>query len=103
MKSRVALGIAALLWVGVTSATPANAVTYLYEIDAFYQNQPPGTITGSFTMDGSVGPASISNIDIHATLPTTAGSFSFSFDQVMYPVDTWNAFGGSSSYLWLAD
>lgn len=105
MKSGIALGAAALLFVGVSS-TPANAVTYLYEINAFYQSGQPGTnnsITGSFTMDDNVGPASISNVDINATLPTVGGSFSFSFDQVLNPVGTWNALSGSSPYLWFAN
>jgi PEP-CTERM motif len=108
MRNRF-LGVAALLFAGVVTGTgPANAVMYLYEINAFDQNsQPSGTttnsITGSFTMDDSVGPASISNIDIHATLPTVAGSFNFSFDQVLNPVATWNAFGGSSPYLSFAN
>ena len=54
-------------------------------------------------MDDSVGPASISNIDIHATLPVRGGSFNFSFDQVLNPVGTLNAFGGSSPYLSFAN
>ena len=105
MKLRFALGAAALLFVGVTG-TPAHAVANLYEIDAFYQNSQPGTnnsITGSFTMDGNVGPASISNVDISVTLPTVGGPFSFTFDQVFNPVATWNAFGGTSPYLWFAN
>ena len=67
MKSRV-LRAAALLCVGMTGAAPANAATYLYEINATYTSNP-SSITGSFTFDESIGPASISNVDIHATLP----------------------------------
>lgn len=103
MKSGVVLGAALLVSV---TGTPANAVTYLYEINAFYQSSPPGannSITGSFTMDDSVGPASISNVDISVTLPTVGGPFSFSFDRVLDPAGTWNAFGGTSPYLWFAN
>ena len=109
MKFRLALGAAALLCVGIAGSAPANAVTYLYEINAFCSQcgQPSGatnSITGSFTMDNIAGPASISNIDIHATLPTGGGTFfNFSFDQVINPVSTWNAFGGSSPYLSFAN
>ena len=84
-------------------AAPANAVVYLYEINAVYKFGLPAPSPGSFTMDDSVGPASISNVDIHATLPTVAGSFNFSFDQVLNPVGTWNAFGGTSPYLSFAN
>ena len=105
MKFSLAVGAVALVCVAATA--PANAVVYLYEINAFYQNSPPSgstnSITGSFTMDDSVGPASIFNVDIHSTLPSTAGSFNFSFDQVLDPVGTWNAFGGSSPYLSFAN
>lgn len=102
MKSGIVLGIALL--VGVT-CNPANAVTYLYEINAFYENSQPAnnSIIGSFTMDGNVGPASISNVDINVTLPTVGSSFGFSFDRVLDPAGTWNAFGGTSPYLSFAN
>ena len=107
MNFQFALGAAALLFTGVVSTAPANAVTYLYEINAFYQNsQPSGStnsVAGSFTMDDAIGPASISNVNILATLPISAGSFNFSFDQVLDPAGTWNAVGGSSPYLWFAN
>ena len=102
MKARLATGVAALLCMNVMCTTPANAVTYLYEINAFDEDRPPdatNSVTGSFTTDNSIGPASIAHIDIHGTLPTIAGSINFSFDQVMNPVETWNAFGGTSPYL----
>jgi hypothetical protein len=95
------LGVAALLCVGVTSTAPANAVTYLYEINAYYGNQPASStnsVIGSFTLDDSIGPASISNVDIQATLPVVGGSFSFNFDQVLEPDVTWNA-----GALWFAN
>lgn len=98
---KLVLSIALLL-----SAAPANAVTYLYTIDAFYNGQPAGptnSISGLFTMDEAVGPLSISNVLIHATLPTTTGIFTFTFDQVVNPAGTWNAFGGTSPYLWFAN
>jgi hypothetical protein len=77
-------------------------VVYLYEINAFCSlcGLPAGatnSVTGSFSMDDSVGAASVSNIDIHAALPTVGGSFNFSFDQVIHPVDTWNV-----GYLWFS-
>ena len=106
VKSRIALGVVSLLCVNALCPAPANAVTYLYEINASYEGQPPGaanSVTGSLTMDSRIGPASINNIDIHATLPTGAGFFDFSFDQVINPVATWNAFGGLSPYLWFAN
>jgi len=58
MRNRC-LGVAALLFVGViTSTGSANAVAYLYEINAFGSQcgLPAGaanSITGSFTMDDS--------------------------------------------------
>ena len=83
-------------------AIPAKATLYLYEINASYSSGA-STITGSFTWDDSIGPASISNVAIQATLPTTAGPFNLNFDQVLDPAGTWNAFGGSSPYLWFAN
>ena len=104
MNFRFALGAAALLCTGVVSTAPANAVTYLYEINAVYKIAgPTNSITGSFTMDDAIGPASISNVNILATLPIRAGSFNFSFDQVLDPVGTLNAVGGSSPYLSFAN
>jgi hypothetical protein len=75
----VIVGILAML----ASAEPANAV--VYEINAIYEADPSSSITGSFTMDSSIGPASISNVDIYATLPVLGGSFNFSFDGVLTP------------------
>jgi hypothetical protein len=101
MRSGLVLGVAASFCIGVTSATPANAVTYLYEINAYYGSQPPSstnTVIGSFTLDSSIGPASISNVNIQATLPVVGGSFGFNFDQVLEPDVTWN--GG---LLWFAN
>ena len=103
---KVILSLAILLSAAVVGTTTANAMTYFYTINAFYKGQPAGptnSITGLFRMDDEVGPLSITDIDIYATLPTTAGPFSFRFDQVINPVDTWNAFGGTSPYLWFAN
>jgi hypothetical protein len=96
MKSRLGLAVAAMLC--IVSASPANADMYLYEINAVYNNNPSSSITGSFTMDSSIGPASISNVDIHATLPLIGGSFNFSFDGVNNPTQTWPV-----GYLWFVN
>jgi hypothetical protein len=95
MKLRLGLAVAAL--VCFVSAAPANAALYLYEINAVYQNYP-SSITGSFTMDSSIGPASISNVDIHATLPSVSGPFNFSFNGVYDPAGTWPV-----GYLWFVN
>jgi hypothetical protein len=89
MKSRLALNVAAQLCLGVM-LTPANAAIYIYEINASYSSSLPSSITGSFTIDDSIGPASIANVDIHATLPLAGGPFNFSFDQVVNPDQAWN-------------
>ena len=92
-------------------AIPAKAVTYLYEINASYGSFPTGpnnTITGSFTLDDSIGPASIANVNIQVTLPLTAGPFSFSFNQVLEPEVTWgtylsfanSAYGAGDTHFW---
>jgi hypothetical protein len=89
MSSRL-LSIAALLSIVGTSVAPAKAATY--DISASLEGFPSSSsITGSFTIDPSVGPASISNVEIQATLPLVGGPFSFTFDQVTNPVPTWNA------------
>ena len=93
MKSRLGLAVASLLCV----AAPANADMYLYEINAAAVFGS-SSITGSFTMDSSIGPASISNVDIHATLPWIGGPFNFSFDGVIYPTQTWPV-----GYLWFVN
>src|SRR5689334_20163475 len=49
-------------------------------------------------MDNSIGPASISNVDIRVTLPLVSGPFNFSFDQVVNPSLTWSA-----GYFWFAN
>jgi hypothetical protein len=77
-------------------AQPANAV--VFEINATYSLDPSSSIHGSFTMDSSIGPASISNVDIHATLPIVGGSFDFSFDGVYQPAITWPV-----GYLWFVN
>ena len=91
---------------------PAKAVTYLYEINASYGSFPTGpnnTITGSFTLDDSIGPASIANVNIQVTLPHgTAGPFSFSFNEVLEPEITWGtylsfantAYGAGDTHFW---
>jgi hypothetical protein len=108
MKSRLGLAVAAMLC--VVSAAPANADVSLYEINAVYDNFPSSSITGSFTMDSSVGPASISNVDIHATLPLAGGPFNFNFDQVVNPSLTWpvgyldfanHAFSSGDTHFWM--
>jgi hypothetical protein len=71
---------------------------YLYEINAVYDYDPSTSITGSFTMDSSIGPASISNVDIHATLP----SVNFYFDGVIYPTQTWQTWP-DGGYLWFTN
>ncbi len=100
MRSRLVLGVAALLCVGGAGVVPANAVTYLYEINASLGSFPAGpnnTITGSFTLDDSIGPASVANVNIQVTLPLTAGPFSFTFNEVLEPDVTWG------TYLWFAN
>ena len=87
MKSRFGLAAAGMLWF----AAPANAAIYLYEINAL-ADEPSSSITGSFTMDSSIGPASISNVDIHATIGT---SVNFTFNDVIEPALTWPI-----GYLW---
>jgi hypothetical protein len=98
MRLRLAAGVVALLYVCASTTPPANALTYIYEINASYSSSLPSSITGSFTLDDSIGPASISNVDIHATLPLVGGPFNFSFDQIINPVDGWNA-----GLLWFAN
>jgi hypothetical protein len=93
MKTKLIL---AVLCLGGTAA-PINAATYLYDISASISSDPSSSITGSFTFDDSVGAASISNVDVHATLPLVGGPFNFSFSQVVNPVATW-----SVGYLWFA-
>ena len=88
----VLIGFLSFLWMGM-NASPAKAV--IYEITASYSSSLPSSIYGSFAMNDSVGPSSISNVDIHATLPLSNGPFSFTFDEVIFPVDTW-----SVGYLW---
>jgi hypothetical protein len=97
MRSKLVLVVAAQLCVGMAGSPPANAALYLYEINAAYSSSP-SSITGSFTLDDGIGPASISNVDIHATLPLIGGPFNFNFDQVVNPVDTW-----AVGYLWFAN
>jgi hypothetical protein len=58
---------------------------YLYEINGVDISKPSSSVTGSFTLDSSIGPASISNVDIHWTV----GSFNFNFDGVFQPAITW--------------
>src|SRR5690349_10591103 len=93
--NRLVLAVTAMLCV----AAPANADVYLYEINAVYSSSNlPSSITGSFAMDNSIGPASISNVDIRVTLPLVSGPFNFSFDQVVNPSLTWSA-----GYFWFAN
>ena len=96
MRSRLIWGVAALVCVSMAGAAPANAAIYLYEISASYTSGP-SSITGSFTLDDSIGPASIANVNIQVTLPLTAGPFSFTFNQVLEPDVTWG------TYLWFAN
>jgi hypothetical protein len=102
MKSRLGLAVAAMLSVAAT----ANADVYLYEINAVYNNDPSSSVTGSFTMDSSIGPASISNVDINWTI----GSFNFNFDGVYEPTVTWpigylwfvnQAYGAGDTHFWM--
>jgi hypothetical protein len=96
-----------IILVALACAEPANAV--VYEINATYQFSP-SSITGSFTMDSSIGPASISNVDIHVTLPLVSGPFNFSFDGVYLPDLTWpvgylyfvnQAYGAGDTHFWM--
>jgi len=82
---------AASLWI-VLSAAPAKAALYLYEINASHVGDPTSSITASFTMDSSIGPTSISNVDIHGTI---SGPFNFSFNGVFEPDLTWPIVYGS--------
>jgi hypothetical protein len=94
------LGVAALLCVGVASVVPAKAEMYLYEINASDGSAPAGpnnSITGSFTLDSSIGPASIANVNIQITLPSTGGPFSYSFNEILEPDITWG------TYFWFAN
>ena len=94
------------LWI-VLIAAPAKAALYLYEINASHVGDPTSSITGSFTMDSSIGPTSISNVDIHGTI---GGPFNFSFNGVFEPDLTWpigylwfvnDAYYASSTYFWM--
>jgi hypothetical protein len=96
-----------IILVALACAEPANAV--VYEINATYQFGP-SSITGSFTMDSSIGPASISNVDIHVTLPLVSGPFNFNFDGVYEPALTWpigylyfvnQAYGAGDTHFWM--
>jgi hypothetical protein len=89
MKSRLGLTIAAMLC--ILGAAPAKATPYLYEINAGIVGEPD-FITGSFTMDNSIGPTSVSNINIQAT--DVGGSFNF--NDVYEANLTWP----NSGYLW---
>jgi hypothetical protein len=100
MKLRLGLAVAAMLC--IMSTAPAKATVYHYEINALWDFDPSSPITGSFTMDSSIGPASISNVDIHATLPSAGGSFNFNFDGVIYPTQTWS-YSSSQPSLWFTN
>src|SRR4051812_34666614 len=82
----------AFLWMELITG-PANAV--IYQIAASYSSSLSSSIDGSFSMDDSLAAASISDVSIHATLPLSTGPFSFDFDQVLFPADTWKV-----GYLW---
>jgi hypothetical protein len=60
---------------------------------------PPSSITGSFTMDNN-DPSTIANVNIDAILSPPLGfsTFEITFDQVMYPTQTWPL-----QYLWFAN
>jgi hypothetical protein len=83
MRSRFP-SIAALLCIVVTSVAPAKAATYDISASWTFDSALPSSITGSFTIDPSVGYASISNVEIQATLPLATGPFSFTFDQATW-------------------
>jgi hypothetical protein len=85
--------IAALSFVLAFASKPAEAV--IYNISASLDFPLPSSITGSFTMDDMIGPASISDVNIHATLPLSSGPFNFNFNQVINPTSTWPV-----GYLW---
>jgi hypothetical protein len=88
---------AAPLWI-ILSAVPAKAALYLYEINARIVGEPY-SIAGSFTMDSSIGPTSVSNINIQATGLAVSGPFTFSFNGVYEPNLTWP----NAGYLWFAN
>src|SRR5215813_1250804 len=90
MKSRLGWAIAAM----ICGAAPANADVYLYEINALDVSKPSSSLTGSFTLDNSIGPASISNVEIRWAV----GSFNFNFDGVFEPDLTWPI-----GYLWFVN
>jgi hypothetical protein len=85
--------IAALSFVLAFASKPAEAV--IYNISASLDFPLPSSITGSVTMDDMIGPASISDVNIHATLPLSSGPFNFNFNQVINPTSTWPV-----GYLW---
>ena len=67
------------------SVSPARATTYLYNINAWASNQPAGPsnfLTGSFTQTDS-DPTTISNINIHASLPRFGSTVDIVFDEVV--------------------
>jgi hypothetical protein len=81
-------------------ATTANAITYQINAAINISNpNPPSSITGSFTMDNN-DPSTIANVNIDAILPPPLGysTFEMTFDQVMYPTQTWPL-----HYLWFAN
>ena len=81
-------------------ATTANAITYQINAAIDFSNpNPPSSITGSFTMDNN-DPRTIANVNIDAILPPPLGfsTFEITFDQVMYPTQTWPL-----QYLWFAN
>src|SRR5262245_29579008 len=79
------------------ATTGADAVTYRFDIASYPNNQTAFPIVGSSTMIDN-DPASISAVAIHATLPSLPSPVEVSFDEVMYPTDTWKV-----GYLWFAN
>jgi hypothetical protein len=109
---RSIFGVAALTMLSlvVIGVTTAQAATYKVEIngwDGFYPAGPSNFIVGSFTVDGTanfnIDPATISNVDIHGTMPRFGSTVEFIFDQVTNPTATWTAWNGTGPWFRFAN
>jgi len=85
----------ALFVILATLACTAPASAIIFEINGVLGSDPRGIVHGSFFMDDQVGPTSIADVQIHTSLPLTAGPVLFDFNRVFYPTDTWRV-----GYLW---
>lgn len=89
MKTKL-LGAVAALVCGFATAASAD-LFQINAIDNISVNNPPSSITGSFTMDNN-DPSTIANVNIHVVLPLAGSPFDFTFDEVINPTLTWPTF-----------